>query len=138
MWEGMLARAAMPGAIVGVQPENVPSAQAVYFDVIDGRYETEHNIFHNRIGVRKGTLYLDTQPYGYWPTEILLASAASVGWSGALAVNGATSVLGSIAAITVSVGLGISSTFVLAAAVYVLAALVGPHGWRAVEGVSEG
>jgi hypothetical protein len=56
----------------------------------------------------------------------------------ALAVNGATSVLGSIAAITVSVGLGISSTFVLAAAVYVLAALVGPHGWRAVEGVSEG
>ncbi len=55
----------------------------------------------------------------------------------ALAVNGATSVLGSVAAITVSVGLGIPATFVLAAAVYVLAAIVGPHGWREVEGVSE-
>ncbi len=55
----------------------------------------------------------------------------------ALAVNGATSVLGSVAAITVSVGLGIPSTFVLAAAVYVLAAIVGPHGWREVDGVSD-
>jgi len=95
MWEGMLARAAMPGAIIAVQPELVPSAQAVYFDVIDGRYEPEHNIFHNRVGVRKGVLYLDTQPYGYWPTEILLASSASVGWNGALAVNGA-SVIGDV------------------------------------------
>ncbi len=55
----------------------------------------------------------------------------------ALAVNGATSVLGSVAAITVSVGLGIPATFVLAGAVYVLAALSGPHGWRAVDGATE-
>jgi hypothetical protein len=55
----------------------------------------------------------------------------------ALAVNGATSVLGSVAAITVSVGLGIPATFVLAGLVYVLAALAGPHGWRAVEGQSD-
>lgn len=90
MWEGMLARAAMPGAIVGIQPELVPSSQAVYFDVVDGRYEPDHNIFLNRAGRRKGTLFLETQPYGYWPTEIVLASSASVGWNGQLAVNGAS------------------------------------------------
>ena len=52
----------------------------------------------------------------------------------ALAVNGATSVLGSVAAITVSVGVGIPATFLLAAAVYLVAALAGPHGWHRVEG----
>lgn len=95
MWEGMLARAAQPGAMIAVQPELVPSAQAVFFDVIDGRYEPAHNLFHNRVGVHKGVLHLETQPYGYWPTEILLASAASVGWNGALAVNGA-SIIGDV------------------------------------------
>lgn len=95
MWEGMLARAAYPGAIIAVQPELVPSSQAVYFAVIDGRYEPAHNIFHNRVGVRKGVLHLETQPYGYWPTEILLASSASVGQFGTLAVNGA-SLLGDV------------------------------------------
>ncbi len=54
----------------------------------------------------------------------------------ALAVNGATSVLGSIAAITLSVAVGIPATFVLAGAVYLVAGLAGPHGWRAVEGQS--
>lgn len=48
----------------------------------------------------------------------------------ALALNGATSVLGSVAAITVSVWAGIPATFVVAAAIYLVAALAGPHGWR--------
>jgi hypothetical protein len=48
----------------------------------------------------------------------------------ALALNGVTSVLGSVAAVAVSVVAGISATFVLAALVYVVAALAGPHGWR--------
>jgi hypothetical protein len=58
----------------------------------------------------------------------------SRGASVALAVNGATSVLGSVAAITISVGVGIPATFVLAGLVYVLAAWVGPHSWRSVDG----
>lgn len=95
MWESSLRNAVTPGAIMAVQPEGVPSAQAVYFDVLDGRWEPDYNIFHNRANVRQGTLYLDTQPWGYWPTEILLASAASVGWMGQLAVNGA-SVVGDV------------------------------------------
>lgn len=76
-WESQLREYAMPGAFISVQPEGVPTSEAVFFDVIDGRYEPEYNIYENRAGVRKGTLYLTTQPWGYWPTQILLASQAA-------------------------------------------------------------
>jgi len=55
----------------------------------------------------------------------------------ALAVNGATSVLGSVGAIILSVSVGIPATFLLAAAIYLVAALSGPHGWRPAEGAPE-
>ena len=55
----------------------------------------------------------------------------------ALAVNGATSVLGSVGAIILSVSVGIPATFELAAAIYVVAALSGPHGWRPVPGAPD-
>jgi len=55
----------------------------------------------------------------------------------ALAVNGATSVLGSVGAIILSVSVGIPATFELAAAIYLVAALSGPHGWRPVPGAPE-
>ncbi|MBI5513914.1 MAG: hypothetical protein HY909_09110 [Deltaproteobacteria bacterium] len=51
----------------------------------------------------------------------------------ALALNGATSVLGSVLAVTVSVWAGIPATFAVAGAIYLLAALAGPHGWRHAE-----
>src|SRR6185503_19490240 len=41
-----------------------------------------------------GTLKLDTQPYGYWPTMILLASAASIGGPGVLSLNLGGSIFG--------------------------------------------
>jgi hypothetical protein len=47
----------------------------------------------------------------------------------ALALNGVASVLGSTAAILVSVWLGIPATFFFAAIVYLLAAAVGPVAW---------
>lgn len=47
----------------------------------------------------------------------------------ALAVNGATSVLGSIAAVTISVWFGIAWSFAVGGVVYLVAALAGPHGW---------
>lgn len=93
--ESLLREWTTAGAAVAVQPETVPSGQAVFFDVLDGRWEPDYDGFHNRAGRRKGTLYLDTQPWGYWPTEMLLASAASIGFRGQLAVNGA-SVLGDV------------------------------------------
>lgn len=51
----------------------------------------------------------------------------------ALAVNGATSVLGSVLAITVSVWIGIPATFAAAAVIYAIAAWAGPHGWATVD-----
>ncbi len=47
----------------------------------------------------------------------------------ALAVNGATSVLGSVAALTVSVWVGIPATFALAGVAYLIAAWAAPPGW---------
>lgn len=47
----------------------------------------------------------------------------------ALALNGATSVLGSVGAIIASVWFGIPTTFALAGAVYLLAAWAGPATW---------
>ncbi len=51
----------------------------------------------------------------------------------ALALNGATSVLGSVLAIVVSVALGISTSFALAGVIYLAAAWAGPHGWGDAE-----
>jgi hypothetical protein len=47
----------------------------------------------------------------------------------ALALNGATSVLGSVLAIVVSVALGIAASFAVAAVFYLVAAWAGPHRW---------
>ena len=86
--ESLIREWTTAGARVAVQPETVPSGQAVFFDVIDGRWEPDYDGFLNRAGRRKGTLLLDTQPWGYWPTEMLLASSASVGFLGVLPVPG--------------------------------------------------
>jgi hypothetical protein len=48
----------------------------------------------------------------------------------ALAMNGATSVLGSVAAVLISVWAGIPTSFVVAGCIYVIAAACGPAMWR--------
>lgn len=48
----------------------------------------------------------------------------------ALAINGVTGVLGSVVALVVSVAKGIPTSFALAAAVYLLAAALGPSRWK--------
>lgn len=48
----------------------------------------------------------------------------------ALALNGTTSVLGSVLAVVLSVGWGIPTSFAVAGAFYMLAAWAGPHRWR--------
>jgi SAM-dependent methyltransferase len=50
----------------------------------------------------------------------------------ALGINGATSVVGSILSMLVSVVFGIAASFCVAAVIYLIAAAVGPHRWRAV------
>jgi hypothetical protein len=51
----------------------------------------------------------------------------------ALAINGLTSILGSCAAIIVSVWADIPTTFALAGVIYLIAALCGPERWKADE-----
>jgi hypothetical protein len=50
----------------------------------------------------------------------------------ALAINGVTGVLGSVVALVVSVALGIPASFLLAAAIYLVAAAMGPYRWKPV------
>jgi SAM-dependent methyltransferase len=55
----------------------------------------------------------------------------------ALAINGATSVIGSVIAMTISVSAGIPASFLIAAACYALAAYCGPTRWLPVETAAE-
>jgi hypothetical protein len=80
------------------------------------------------VGVVLGTLF---------PSGIRYVDRAR-GAPVALALNGATSVLGSVAAIIVSVWWGIPTTFALAAAVYLLAAWASPRAWPTVSPTDQG
>lgn len=80
--EGMFRLIARPGAVLDVQPQGV--SDAIRFDVIGGRYEEDYDTYENTVMRRKGTIYLDTQPLGYLPTSILVASTASIAVPGSL------------------------------------------------------
>ena len=56
----------------------------------------------------------------------------SSGAPAALASNGVTGVLGSVAALIISVAWGIPSTLMLGGVCYAIAGLCGPHRWREV------
>lgn len=73
--ESLIRLNARPGGYLDVQPEGTPSAEAVRFDIVHGRWEPDYSVFMQRAVRREGVLLLDTQPYGYWPTQIILASA---------------------------------------------------------------
>ena len=77
MIESLLRLNARPGAYVDFQPFAVPSAEAVRFDILSGRWEPDYDVHHEPIQRRAGMLYLDTQPFGYWPTWITLASVGN-------------------------------------------------------------
>lgn len=93
--ESVLRQLARPGAYIDLIPHGVATADLVRFDVIDGRYEEDYSVVLQRHQRRDGKLTLDVQPFGYSPTWIVLASAASVGLPGALAIP-AASVLGDV------------------------------------------
>lgn len=95
--EAFLASIAKPGAYVDLMPNGVATADAVRFDVLGGRYEEDYSIPQQRVVRREGVLSLDVQPYGYWPTEMILASVASIGLPGRLAITGA-SIVGDVPA----------------------------------------
>jgi hypothetical protein len=86
----LLRRAARPGAYIDLQPDGVASSESVRFDVAAGRLELAYEIRqYGQLDRIPATLKLDVQPFGYWPTEILVASAASVGMPGVLTLPAA-------------------------------------------------
>lgn len=86
--ESTLRALAQPGAYVDLGLGGVATGDRVRFDVRAGRLRPEYHVRHNEAGVRLASLELDVDPFGYLPTMILLASAASVGLPGRLAVPG--------------------------------------------------
>ena len=84
----VLSRSARPGAYIDLKPDGVPTAEMVRFDVIGGQVKLDDYTVHlQRVARRRLTVELETQPYGYWPTWIVLASSASVGVPGRLALS---------------------------------------------------
>jgi hypothetical protein len=84
--ESYLRLLARPGATLDIQPDG--ETTAVRFDVLSGRWEQDYDTYENRVQRRKGILLLDTQPYGYLPTSIILASTASMALPGSIDLSG--------------------------------------------------
>ena len=78
--EALLRKLAQPGATIDLKPQGATTATR--FNILSGRYEVDYNVHHNREGFRLATLRLDTEPFGYWPTIITLASVASMALPG--------------------------------------------------------
>jgi hypothetical protein len=88
--ESAVRLAARPGAVIDLMPEGVATGDAVRFDVLAGRYEESFDLRISRAGRRDGLVKLDVMPFGYLPTTILLASVASIGLPGVLAIPNAS------------------------------------------------
>jgi hypothetical protein len=80
-----------PGAYVDLMPHDVATAQAVRFDVVHGELRHRNYSPHvQRHHYRTYDLVLRTQPFGYLPTWITLASAASIGLPGVASIPAAS------------------------------------------------
>jgi hypothetical protein len=76
--EQLLGLYARPGGYIDIQPDGVPTAEMVRFDLLGGRVNHDpYSVQLQRIDRRFLRVDLDTQPYGYWPTTIILASQAA-------------------------------------------------------------
>lgn len=84
--ENVLRGLARPGATLDLGFDGVASTDRIRFDVLGGRVKVDYQQWHHRAGRHRLTLELDTQPIGYLPTWILLASTATMTLPGALAI----------------------------------------------------
>lgn len=77
--EASLRQMVRPGGHVDLQPQGIATAEMVRFDILGG--DVAHNAYSvdlQRINRRPLMLTLQTQPFGYWPTWITIASVAGV------------------------------------------------------------
>lgn len=96
--ESLLRLYVRPNAFIDIQPDGVPSSEAVRFDIVGGRVNHDpYSVQLQRVDRRFLRLDLDTQPFGYWPTWITLASQQALALPGRLALLGA-SVVGDVPA----------------------------------------
>jgi hypothetical protein len=78
--ESSLRQMVRPGGFVDLRLDGVWPTDAVRFDILGGDVaHRNYTVDVQRIDRRRFTLSLDTQPFGYWPTWITLASVASWG-----------------------------------------------------------
>lgn len=92
--EGFLHEIVRPGGTIDLQPDGVATGERVRFDILGGRVNHDpYNVRLNQVGRRYLSIELDTPPFGYMPTQILLASVPSMALPGAIAIN-AASILG--------------------------------------------
>lgn len=88
--EAAMRQMVRPGGYVDLQPQGVATAERVRFDILGGDVShRDYSVDVQRVARRRYTLSLLTQPYGYWPTQIVLASVASIGFPMKLAIPAA-------------------------------------------------
>ena len=86
-----LGNLARPGGYIDLIPQGVATANRIRFDVLHGELSMRDYSPHvQRIHRRRYDLTLRVPPFGYMPTWVRLASAASVGLPGFLTVPGAS------------------------------------------------
>lgn len=77
--EASLRQMVRPGGFIDIKPESVPTTEMVRFDILGGGVEHRgYSVDLRRVSRSRYMLTLETQPFGYWPTAIVLASVASV------------------------------------------------------------
>jgi hypothetical protein len=80
--ESFLRGCARPGAYIDLKPDGVATGDMVRFDILFGRYDTKYHLDLQKLYRREGTLVLDVEPFGYSPSTMQLASAASSAMGG--------------------------------------------------------
>lgn len=70
-----LSLAARPGGYIDIYPEGTPSGEAIRFDLVGGEVaHSDYSVHLQRAARRRLDVKLETQPYGYWPTWMILVS----------------------------------------------------------------
>lgn len=85
--EALIRKLARPGAVIDLLPDSTPSGEAVRFDVLNGRVDDVYSLPVQRLARRSVTLELAVKPFGYWPTQILLASGVSPSYQDTFALT---------------------------------------------------
>lgn len=95
--ESLLHLCARPGGYIDIQPDGTPTANMTRFDVVGGRVNHDpYTVQVQRAGRRLLSLGLDVQPFGYWPTSIIVGSVATMNFPAGLTLIAPASRIGDV------------------------------------------